>query len=305
MPEEFRRNGIAVRAVFAPEPVNAGALADATMGVFLTISNRGDVDDTLAGVESPLAAHTQLHGTMSRGDMSMMLPLAALPVPHHAEVRLKPGGTHVMLSGLRRQVRAGDSVPLVLIFRHAGRVPIRAHVVRYDQLQQSISAADTTPSGELLLRLRRSDGRVFDLAEQRGKVVVVFFGYTHCPDLCPLTLANFAWVRRRLGARAAQVQFVFVTVDPGRDSPAGTMAYAKQFDSSFIGLSGDSASLAAAQRAFHVASWVTHDSAGNVLVAHSASVFVVGRDGAQARVLSHDEADVDRLYAAVSDALGS
>jgi len=305
MPEEFRRNEIAVRAVFAPEPVNAGALADATVGVFLTISNRGDVDDTLAGVESPLAAKAQLHGTMSRGDMSMMMPLVAIPVPRHAEVRLKPGGMHVMLDGLRRQVRAGDSVPLVLIFRHAGRVPIRARVVRYDQLEQSLGAGDTTSSAALTLRLARSDGTVFDLAEQRGKVVVVFFGYTHCPDLCPLTLANFAWVRRRLGARAAQVRFVFVTVDPGRDSPAGTMAYARQFDSSFIGLSGDSASLAAAQRAFHVASWVTHDSAGNVVVAHSASVFVVGKDGAQARVLSHDEADVDRLYAAVSDALGS
>jgi len=305
MPEEFRRNEIAVRAVFAPEPVNAGALADATVGVFLTISNRGDVDDTLAGVESPLAAKAQLHGTMSRGDMSMMMPLVAIPVPRHAEVRLKPGGMHVMLDGLRRQVRAGDSVPLVLIFRHAGRMPIRARVVRYDQLEQSLGAGDTTSSAALTLRLARSDGTVFDLAEQRGKVVVVFFGYTHCPDLCPLTLSNFAWVRRRLGARAAQVRFVFVTVDPGRDSPAGTMAYARQFDSSFIGLSGDSASLAAAQRAFHVASWVTHDSAGNVVVAHSASVFVVGKDGAQARVLSHDEADVDRLYAAVSDALGS
>ena len=83
------------------------------------------------------------------------------------------------------------------------------------------------------------------------------------------------------------------------------MAYARQFDSAFIGLSGDSATLAAVQRSFHVASWVTRDSGGNVLVAHSASAFVVGRDGGLARVIPHSEADVDRLYAAVYEALGT
>jgi protein SCO1/2 len=194
---------------------------------------------------------------------------------------------------------------VVLVFRRAGRLTVRARVVAYRDLQRSVGTAPAPPERALALRLARSDGALFDLAAQRGRVVVVFFGYTHCPDLCPLTLANFAWVRRRLGPRAPLVRFVFVTVDPRRDSPAGAMAYARQFDSSFIGLSGDSATLAAAQRAFHVASWVTRDSAGNVVVAHSASVFVVGRDGAVARVLAHDMADVDGLYAAVSRALGS
>jgi protein SCO1/2 len=302
-PEEFRENEIVVRAVFAPQPVSAGAPADATMGVFLTVGNRGDVDDTLAGVEAPLAAKAQLHGTMSRGDMTMMMPLAALPVPRHAEVRLRPGGMHIMLEGLRDRVSAGDMVPLVLIFRHAGRVPIRARVVRYDQLGQSLSAGDTTPSAEPLLRLRRSDGRVFDLAHERGNVVLIFFGYTHCPDICPVTLANFVWVRRRLGPRAERVRFVFVTVDPGRDSPERAMAYARQFDSTFVGLSGDSTTLAAVERSFHAASWVSRDSAGNVLVAHSASTYVVGSDGRLARVIPYSEADVDRLYAAVNDAL--
>ena len=304
-PEEFRQNEIVVSAVVAPEPVSAGAPADATMGVFLTVSNRSDVDDTLAGVESPLAARAQLHGMMHQGDMAMMMPLAALPVPRRAEVRLRPGGMHIMLEGLRGRVSAGDTVPLVLIFRHAGRVHVRAQVVRYDRLERWLSAGDTTSSGEPVLQLRRSDGRVFDLAHERGNVVLIFFGYTHCPDICPVTLANFVWVRRRLGLRAERVRFVFVTVDPARDSPERAMAYARQFDSTFVGLSGDSTTLAEVERSFHVASWVSRDSAGNVLVAHSASTFVVGGDGRLARVIPYSEADVDRLYAAVNETLGT
>ena len=304
-PEQFRQNGIVVSSVVAAEPVMTGAQADATMGVFLAMSNESDVDDTLAGVESPLAAKAQLHGAMSQGDMTMMVPLVALPVPRHAQVRLKPGGMHIMLEGLRRRVTAGDTVPMVLTFRRAGRVPVRVRVVKYDRLEQSLSAGDATPSAGLVLNLRRSDGRVFDLAQERGNVVLVFFGYTHCPDICPLTLSDFVGVKRRLGPRAEHVRFVFVTVDPGRDSPERVMAYARQFDAAFIGLSGDSTALAMVERSFHVASWVTRDSAGNVLVAHSASVFVVGRDGRLARVIPHSEADVERLYAAVNEALGA
>jgi len=300
----FAQAGVVVSHVVATAPA-AGGAADAAMAVYFTIANDNDAADTLAAVESALAASATLHDEMTRGDVMVMTPLTEVTVPAHGVARLAPGGMHVMLEHLTRRVAAGDTVPLVLVFRRAGRIAVLAPAVKYADLVRPAAAAPAPPAPGPALRLARSDGTVFDLAEQRGKVVVVFFGYTHCPDLCPLTLANFAWVRRRLGARAAQVRFVFVTVDPGRDSPAGTMAYARQFDSSFVGLSGDSASLAAAQRAFHVASWVTHDSAGNVVVAHSASVFVVGRDGAQARVLSHDEADVDRLYAAVSDALGS
>ncbi|HUK63697.1 MAG TPA: SCO family protein [Dongiaceae bacterium] len=294
-----------VSNVVAPEPVSTGAPADATMGVFLAISNEGDADDTLAGVESPLAGRAQLHGMMSQGGMSMMMPLAEVPVPRHGEVRLKPGGMHVMLEGLRRPVSAGDTIPMVLIFRRAGRLPVRARVVKYERLEQSLRAADAPPSVGPALRLLRSDGRVFDLAEERGNVVLLFFGYTHCPDVCPLTLANFVAVRRRLGSRAERVRFVFVTVDPGRDTPERAMAYARQFDAAFIGLSGDSTALAEVQRSFHVASWVARDSAGNVLVAHSASVFVVGRDGRLARAVPHSEADVERLTAAVTEALGA
>jgi protein SCO1/2 len=165
-----------------------------------------------------------------------------------------------------------------------------------------VVAAGTNPEAPLL-RLARDDGTIFDLAEERGKVVAVFFGYTHCPDLCPLTLANLAAARRRLGIRSAQVQVVFVSVDPRRDSPEGAMRYARQFDGSFIGLSGDSASLQDVQRSFHVSSLVAPDSAGAVMVAHSARVFVVGRNGRLATAVPYEEANADRLYDVLDRAL--
>jgi len=153
------------------------------------------------------------------------------------------------------------------------------------------------------MRLVEHGGRPFDLAEQRGRVVVVFFGYATCPDICPTTMADFASVKRRLGSGADRVRFVFVTVDPARDTPQAAQAYAHKFDSTFIGLSGDSSVLAAAQQQFLATSWIDHDSTGAALVAHTGSVFVVGKDG-QVRVqLPYNETPSEALYAAIVEAL--
>ena len=143
------------------------------------------------------------------------------------------------------------------------------------------------------LRLTMANGQLFDLAEQRGRVVAIFFGYTHCPDFCPTTLADFASVKRRLRERGDSVTFVFITVDPRRDTPAVADRYAKGFDRDFIGLSGDSATLADVQRGFGVASFIEKDSVtGRVpddyLVGHSALVFVVAKDGRIATLLPGD-----------------
>jgi protein SCO1/2 len=161
-----------------------------------------------------------------------------------------------------------------------------------DQAGADSSAAAQEPVAPPL-RLTRANGEVFDLAEQRGRVVAIFFGYTHCPDFCPTTLADFASVKRRLRERGDSVTFVFITVDPARDTPAIADRYAKGFDRDFIGLSGDSATLADVQRGFRVASFIERDSVtGQVpedyLVGHSALVFVVSKDGRIATLLPGD-----------------
>jgi protein SCO1/2 len=82
-------------------------------------------------------------------------------------------------------------------------------------------------------------GQLFQLDSLKGKVVLLYFGYTHCPDVCPLTLANLAQVRHALGPEASQVQVVFVTTDPGRDTAQVLKEYLGKFDGTFIGARGE------------------------------------------------------------------
>lgn len=93
------------------------------------------------------------------------------------------------------------------------------------------------------LHLADADGRAFDLAARRGERTFIFFGYTHCPDACPTTLTDWARARALLGSKGAGVHFVFVSVDPDRDTPAVAHRYARQFDTTFTGLVATAAQL--------------------------------------------------------------
>jgi protein SCO1/2 len=96
------------------------------------------------------------------------------------------------------------------------------------------------------------DGHTRSLADFKGKVVFVFFGYTQCPDVCPTTMAELAEVRRRLGPEGDKVQGVFVTVDPERDTPEILKAYLQGMDKTFVGLRGTADQTEAVTRAFKV-----------------------------------------------------
>jgi protein SCO1/2 len=100
--------------------------------------------------------------------------------------------------------------------------------------------------------LADGDGKVRRLADFRGRAVLVFFGFTQCPDVCPTALARLADLRKRLGADADKVQVVFVTLDPERDSGAVIREYVKAFDPGFIGLRGEPDAIAATAKDFKV-----------------------------------------------------
>ncbi len=102
------------------------------------------------------------------------------------------------------------------------------------------------------LALVGHDGQSRTLADFRGKVLVVFFGFTHCPDACPTALMRFAQVVKALGAEGVRVQVVMVTVDPARDTPALLGQYVTAFHPAFLGLTGDEAAIAATAREFRV-----------------------------------------------------
>ena len=119
-----------------------------------------------------------------------------------------------------------------------------------------------------------ADGKPRSLADFRGKVVVVTFGYTHCPDVCPTTLADFAAARKKLGAEASRVQVLFVTVDPQRDTAELLRQYVPAFDPSFIGLRGELPAIDKVTRDFHVYANRREGSTGAYTVDHSAQSFV-------------------------------
>jgi protein SCO1/2 len=130
------------------------------------------------------------------------------------------------------------------------------------------------------LALPDLDGRMRTLDDFKGKVTVLFFGYTQCPDVCPTTLADLASAVKRLGADSKRVQVLFVTVDPKRDTPELLREYVPAFDASFIGLRGDAASTERVTRDFHVYAQerrgATPDS---YTVDHSAQSFVFDPQG--------------------------
>lgn len=142
-------------------------------------------------------------------------------------------------------------------------------------------------------------GRRVTLDDYRGKVVLLFFGFTHCPDVCPLTLSKLARVLDGLGRRAEDVQVLLVTVDPARDTPAALGEYVERFTPRAAGLTGDSASLARAYEGYGVYSM----AGGHHGMTHSSVVYGIDRRGRLVVVIppeATDEAVRDDVRALLS-----
>lgn len=125
-------------------------------------------------------------------------------------------------------------------------------------------------------------GDAFTLSEQQGKTVLLFFGYTFCPDVCPTTLADFAQIRRTLGEEADRVEFVFISVDPERDTQEVIGRYVGKFDESFIGLRGEGDVLDAVKADYGVFSAPETTEEGHehdYLVTHSSFTYLVDPEG--------------------------
>jgi protein SCO1 len=123
-----------------------------------------------------------------------------------------------------------------------------------------------------------SDGTALTLSHYRGKVVVLGFGYTSCPNVCPVTLAVLAQAHRKLGILGSQVQIIYLTVDPERDSAERLKQYLAAFDQSFVGGTGTVAQMAAVRTSYGV----TAEKLGtgsDYAVAHSSFVYLITREG--------------------------
>lgn len=176
------------------------------------------------------------------------------------------------------------------ILRDVKREFAAAAIIAVVLLAAALQARASTPAGvrDLIGRpapdfhLVDQTGKDFVLSGLRGRAVVLFFGYTHCPDICPTTLATIASALRRLGPQASKkIQVAFVTDDPARDSPRTLGRFTSLFDPSFLGLSGSAARMSPVYKAYHV--WFQRlpnpGSAAGYLLAHSSIIYMIDKDG--------------------------
>jgi len=133
-------------------------------------------------------------------------------------------------------------------------------------------------------------GKPRTLADFRGKVVVVFFGYTQCPDVCPTTMAEMASVMQKLGPLADQVQVLFITLDPERDTQQLLASYVPAFDKRFIGLRGTPEQTAKTAKEFKVFyAKVPGSDPNSYTIDHTAGSYVFDRDGRLRLFIRHGQ----------------
>jgi protein SCO1 len=146
-------------------------------------------------------------------------------------------------------------------------------------------SSDPDPSGAEAFRpefsLPDESGRLRSSAEFRGKYLLVFFGFTNCPDICPTTLSEVAQVMDDLGTKAAMVQPIFISVDPERDLRLGLDAFTRAFHPSILGLAGDIPGTAVAASSFKVFFSREKDAAApdGYTMSHSPALYLVGPEG--------------------------
>ena len=144
----------------------------------------------------------------------------------------------------KKKLIVGSLIALVVLAIAGAETFLPAYKFRGSVIDPPVPASDFS--------LKDQNGQAFQLSDQRGKIVLMFFGYTNCPDICPVTLAQFKQARAQLGHQADRVRFVFITVDPERDTAEKIKTYLGAIDPAIIGLGGSQAELEQVWRAFGV-----------------------------------------------------
>lgn len=140
--------------------------------------------------------------------------------------------------------------------------------------------------------LTGTDGKPFSSAQLAGRPFAIFFGFTHCPDTCPTTLARLARLRTAIGKGDRAFAIVFVSVDPERDTPAEMARYASLFGTPIVALTGTPGAIAGVKKAYGIYSAKVAQGAGDYSVDHTATVFLMDRAGKFVATISPDEGDV-------------
>jgi protein SCO1/2 len=285
----------------------AGAWSRATAGgasvgvVYFDLINSGPAD-TLLAIECPVAERTEMHATGSTDGIIKMRPVTSVDIPAAGRLSFRPGGLHAMLVGIKRPLQEGGRLPVTLVFRRSGRLQFEAAIRGLGAGAPPETAAPPRTAGFRMavwpqraespeLRLFDFDGRSRRLADYRGRVLVIFFGFVRCPDACPAELFKLALAMKRLGPLRDRMQVLFVTLDPERDTPQILKSYVTAFDPRFIGLTGSTADIDRAAGSFYV-EYARVGQGADYSIDHSTSTFVVDADG-RLRLVGTLDATVD------------
>ena len=173
-------------------------------------------------------------------------------------------------------------------------VAIGVYFLTWPKPQQAPARMVTSTSFGGPFTLVRSDGNAFGTDQLKGKPYVLFFGFTHCPDTCPTTLARLVKLRREVGGDGA-FNIVFVTVDPERDGPREMGTYAKAFGAPIVGLTGSPAQIDQVKKEFGIFSQKVPTGDGDYTVDHTATILLFDRAGKFVATISPDEQDQPAL----------
>jgi protein SCO1/2 len=257
--------------------------------VYFEVINAGPAD-TLLAIECPAAEHAEMHATASADGIMKMRPVASVDIPAGGHLSFQPGGLHAMLVGIKQPLKEGARLPLTLVFRRAGKLRFEAAIQGLGTMNPPPASAILPPPAEFrlaawpqraespALRLLDFDGRPRQLADYRGRVLVIFFGFVRCPDACPAELFKLALAMKRLGPLSEHMQVLFVTLDPERDTPKVLKRYVTAFDPRFVGLTGSTAEIDRAATSFYV-EYARVGRGADYSIDHSTSTFVLDAHG--------------------------
>jgi len=178
---------------------------------------------------------------------------------------------------------ARSLVPVLLVVGAAIAAPPRLSPP--DDLFKAGTLSPVMPAPEVALS--GSDGKPVSLERFRGKVVLLAFGFSNCGEVCPITLATLAGARKKLGAEAADVQVLYVTVDPERDDAAQMKKFVGSFDPSFVGGVGSRPQLEAAYKSYGISISRKTNADGSYSIGHSSSIYMIDRAGGLRAVMPY------------------
>lgn len=279
--------------------------AEEMSAAYLEITNNGHSPQQLVGIDTSAAKSAEIHETTMDGDVMQMRPVAEVEIPAGETLQLEPGSYHVMLMGLTAPLAAGDTIRLTLTFDSGVRLETEAvvsmePVAKADALTTAALRADAAdvfvgdvtnpPVAVQDFSAPSTRPNVNALSDLNGRWRLIFFGYMHCPDFCPLTLVDYKNAKAAMGESAQGVEFVFVSVDADRDTIDLMQPYLAHFDSEFVGFSASDKILARIQPdyGFYYERRLDSEPEAVYTIDHSTRSYLLDREGVLRATFAYD-----------------